>query len=672
MANDPSVTIDSVSTDVPSGGTTNLKYTITNNNDNGGGPQAVAQVSVNGMSCTGDCGAVVPIEPGQSVTRTARLTAPQVDPGQIKTITVQITAKISDGSFTASQRINVRGADKPQTVRQISGRVKDGNGRAISGAAVGLKDSAGRDYKTNTNADGGYVFTSSDAQPIATGSIIVGAAKQGYQTVTVTVQGGADKSINVPLTLQSLIASPSATPSAAASATADPTAEATDATEPTEAPAATVPDSANTASSQGGGGSLLYIILGGLLVAAGIGAIVLVLMRRKNDDPEDPDDADGFGGPAGVVPPSHGRFVGADPTRVGAPVGGPGNDATMIANLPGQRSVSDAPTMMQRAVPAEDEFPDPYGAPAVTPGNYAAPGGWGTTSAAAAGTYGAGAAGQATGTYGGNPYGAGPAIPAQPTGYEDNAGYGAGQYSRSQPEDAYGAYSAGQYADGGQQRFDEPTGMYRPEPQGGYQDAGGYPDAYQDAGGYQGGGYDEGGQSGYGRPAYDQAGYPVAAPEPEYQPPTGGRGAEPYQGGGYQGGAYGGPPEPPAEQGGGYGSWSNNAPDRGGNAYGAPAGGYDQRGVYGAPPGGGSGYPADQGGYDQRGGGYGRPDGGYEQGGRGQQPGGGGYGEDPGGYYGGAQPESGGRHGGQSRQQPPPPPESTHPGQRRSLDWLDD
>jgi hypothetical protein len=705
LAVKPNVTIDNVSTDIASGGTTNLKYTITNNNGLGG--QSQVQVQVSGISCTsGECGAVVTIAPTASVQRSATLTAPQVSAGQTKVVNLQITATIDGDTFTASQQLNVHGADKPKTVHQIVGVVKDTKGNAISGANVGMKDSAGTNFGTTSNGNGGYVFTSSDSQPIATGSIVVGAAKEGYKTVTVTVQGGADKTVNVPLTLQSLAASPSASPSASASASAEPSSPAAQDTAATDQPSAAANGAANAASNNSSSGSTLYIILGVLLVAAGIGAIVLVLMRRRNSgDPDDPDDPNGPSGPNGVVPPSQGRFNGVDPTRVGAPVGPRANDATMVANMGGQPSISDAPTMLQRAVPAEDEFPDPYGAPAVTPGNYAGPGGWGTTSAAAAaGTYGAA---QPGGTYGGgysaaNQYGGAAPAPAQAAAGYDDGGYGTHPYARAQNEEAYGAYGAGQYGGGAaeQQRFDEPTGMYRPEPAADYrQDQGGYDQGGYDQGGYgqgQPAGYDQGGQPGYGQAGYDQGGY---RQEPEY-PPAGGRGGY-QQPGGYSGGGYGGAPEPADDQG-GYGSRSGT-PGGGidsGNGYGPPArgdGGYGQGGggYAGGPAGGGPGYGADQGGYDPRAT-YGRPDsGGYEQGGGRRQQGGGGYGAPDqgqggygapadqgqggygapadqgqgGGYYAGEQDSGGGRHGAQPPRQQP---ESTHPGQRRPLDWLDD
>jgi hypothetical protein len=613
LAAQPTVSVDSVSsTSLPSGGTTTLKYTVTNNNLPGS-PTAV-QVKVSGAGCNGDgCSPIAQIPPQGSQSFAAQLTAPQVDSGQTKVITVQITATVGADRGTATTQLTVQGPDKPRTVRQISGRVKDGDGKPVAAADVGLRDSAGRNYKTTSNGDGGYVFTSSEENPIGTGSIVVGAVKQGFKPATVTVQGGADKSINVPLTLTSLTTTPSASPSASVSpsASAEPSEQATeDATDaPTDTPAAAATDPAAATGSDSGSSSLLFIVLGGLLVAAGIGAIVLVLMRRK-DSGGDGDDPDGPTRPAGVVPPGQGRF--ADATRVAAPLGGRSNDHTMVAAAP---SLSDAPTMLQRAVPAEDEFPDPYGAPAVAPGTFSGPGGWGTAHAAVAGAYGAAPAQQGGGTYGGGQYGA--PVPTQGGGYEA-APYGG---------DGYGAYAGGQYGGDQPQPFDEPTGMYRPEPDG----------------------YDED-PGGYGRPGtrdYDDG----------YDYPSAGH-AHPSSGGAYQSGGYAGQGD--ADRG-GYGSWDSPGggidSDNGYAPPGGASGTYGAGGTYGSGPGNG-----ERGGYDQRGT-YGRPDDGYGPAGTGH-PGG-----DRGGYYGGAEDENGTRHGGQSGQQPP---ESPRPGQRRSLDWMDD
>jgi hypothetical protein len=631
LADDPDVQIQNVqSRDLPSGGRTGMTFSVTNTNQ---GPTPISiTVNGNGFSCSGDCSPQVLLNPNDTKQFTVQLTAPSIGAGQTRTIEVQVNANGGGDNGQATQQFTVRGADKPRTVRQVTGRVKDQDGKSVPGANVGLRDSQGHTYTTTSNDEGRYQFSSSDQKPIVPGNLIVGATKEKYTEATVNVQGNADKTVNVPLTLQLKEAASSASPSPSASASPTAADEAADpATDAASPPPAA--DTQNAAQNNDSGSSTLFIILGALLVAAGIGAIVLLMMRRRGNSGDGPDDPDDIGGgPSGPVPPSQGRYNGLpDATRVAAPVGGRANDATMVARS--GPSISDAPTMMQQAVPVDDEFPDPYGAPAV-PGGYAGAGGYGT--APAAGGY-----GTAT-PYGAGPYG-GAAVPAQPAGYDAGPPT---QYGRPVPDDdPYGAHAApaaGSYA-AEQPRYDEPTGMYRPE-----YDSGGAPD---DGYGYRG----------------EDDGY--AAPEQDY-PRGGGQAPGGYQGGGYRG-----------QQPDGYGSWG--APAGGidsGNAYGPPAGSY-AAGAYGGlsygQPGGGS-YDrgADEydaggpGGYDARGtyGGRSEP---YDGGAGGHDQGGGSYGGDQygdaerGRYYGG-QDQGGGRHGGQSR------PESPHPGQRRPLDWLDD
>ena len=705
--------------DIPSGGKTTLKFKITNKNlaTPGAGESATVVVNADGMTCSGDCNFDDTVPPTTtSRIYTATLTAGAVAAGETKSLTVQISATIGSESGGASRSITVRGADKPEVVRQVSGRVKDQDGKAVAGAAVALQDSQSHRYNTTSGGDGGYSFTSSDSNPISVGSLLVGANKNGYEITSVNAQGVAGKSVNVPLTIKLKVAATSAAPSPSTSISTTPTEEATDEeTAPaTDDQTAAALDQTPT-SGKDEGSSTLYLVLGGLLVAAGIGAIVLVLMRRKSgEDPEDPADA---GAPSGGVPPSQGGRYGTDETRMAAPVGGRVNDATMIAPRSGAPSMADAPTMIHQAPPVApvDEFPDPYGAPVPQGGGYNAPGGWGTAAAAAPAAAAAGTYGAAPGANGYGPpnqYGApvpeqnGYAeVPAQNGGYPEQGdngyaangygGYDAAQDGGYGEQAGYDQAAAG-YADQGgygvpeqaEQRYDEPTGMYRPEPNGGYpQDAG-----YGDQGGY-GAAEPAYGQNG----AYAQGGQDYAAQAPA-------QGGAYQAAGGYQGGNYGAAAAEPAEQG-GYDAWGGQGGGiDSGNAYGPPADGnnYGGGGTYGgapaaggtyggAPAGGGNygapapagnygapanGYGGDQGGYDPRAV-YGRPEG-YEQpaGGHGQQPpqqGGypdqGGYGaeQQQGGYYGGAEQQGGGRHGGQPRQQQQP-----DPAQRRPLDWLDD
>jgi hypothetical protein len=622
LAADPQVQISVGTRDVQSGATVDVSYTVTNPND----APAVFLVSINGNGFTcvsGDCSPQTPPVAGHATSNPFRATlkAPTVAAGQNQTLTVSVLARSAVGQNSVGSSnvtFTVHGADKPQAVRQVSGKVKDQDGKAVAGADVGMLDSQNHQFRTTSNDSGLFQFTSTDKDPIAPGALTVGANKAGFKTVTVNVQGQADKTVNVPLTLTATAASPSPSPSATDATTApadDATQAATDAASPP--PAAAPQNTANDSK----GNSMLYIILGALLVAAGIGAIVLLVMRRRNK--KDDDDPDGFGGGAvggGPVPPSQGRYNGLpDATRVAAPVGAGVNDATRVR----QPSISDAPTMMQPAVPAEDEFPDPYGAPAVP--------GYGQTT-----------------QYGGGAYGSGGRVPAQSGGYDSGP-----PTQFTEPDDgAYGAYAPqGGYGSGSSepQRYDEPTGMYQPAvdeygrggggyqtgswaaPAGGIDSGNGYGPAAGGPGPDERGGYDQGygGQGGYDQGYGGPGGYDQ------------GYGQGGYDQGGYGPGGY--------DQGyGGQGGYDQAGYDQGGN---------DQRGGYGR------GESYDRGGYDQGG-----PAGGTYGGGASGGQYGGSAGDDQGRYYGGNE-QGGGRHGEQSQR---PPEQSPRPGQRRNIDWLDD
>ena len=575
----PNVQIASVSsTIIASGGRTTVKYSIQNVNPDVPGPNQV-RIEVTGMNCSGDCSPAAKIDPGETREFTAILTAPTVAAGDTRQVEVQVRATINNESNTDTATITVRGPDAPQQVRQIYGRVRDTDGDAIAGAQVVMQDSADHRYETKSNGDGGYSFTSSADRPITPGAVSVGAGKDGFRPTAVTVQAGAGRTVNVPLTLKAeAVATPSPTPSATETASEEPVDEVTDGVtaDVTETAGANTDAAANNSD---GNGSLLFIILGALLVAAGVGAIVLVLMRRKNDDDDDADM------PGGVPPLGGGRYNGGgDATRVAEPVG---RNATMAASMSGAGSMSDAPTMLQGPAPGDDEFADPYGVPARPQGAY------------------------------GNSYGEAAQIPAQSGGYAD--GYDAGQPTQ------YGrpAYDDAQYGDGygsvphqPQQRYDEPTGMHRPEPAYDQRDA-----------------YDQGGYGGH-EPAYQPlAGH--AGSEP-----TGA--AYPSGGYGQGGGGYGfwGAPSGGIDSGNAYGSSSGAGTygatsGDGGFDGGYAQGGYDDQGPQdqraGYP---GQGYYYDQrGGYDDRGGydqhgvddrgGYDNGDytNGYDQGGYGEQAG---------------------------------------------------
>ena len=725
-AEDPVVELVSVTpSNLQAGGEATLTYAVTNKNPTVEFFDIAVSSTIRELTCArGSCN-VRRQEIGPNVRQefNATLVAGAMESGRSIDGSVVVRASSpgpQGGSGAAEKRVTVRGDDKSPTVREISGKVRDDTGKSVSDAEVAIQDSAGHRYTTDTNGSGNFRFRSSDDQPIAPGIVIIGAQKDGFKIVTQNLNTQAGKSFNVALTMRS-----EAAPSASASPSASPTASVEPTAEPSEAQTSQAP-SLNAAPVAGAddeddSSSLLFIIVGGLLVAAGIGAIVLVVMRRKDTDAENDPDADVVpaGARSGAVAPSQGRYAGAnDATRVA----NLGADATMVTSA-ARPSISDAPTMLQQAVPADpaDEFPDPYGAPAAVPhAGYAAarPGGWGAPAAAAgaaaaAGTYGAGKPPAApygaatppaptapTGTYGAASAPGAYGVPVQPApAYGDPADtYGtppANQYGRPPAQSGYGAPAGAEpygqpssgagyggapqapasgYGPGDQQRYDEPTGRYDPAAGGG---TGGYRGTgYEPAGGYRGG-QDQGGYLPQ-EPARPQQ--PARPQEPEY-PQSGrqqpGSGAPyqvgvPYQagagyqsGGGYPPAAGGGypPAAEPNEQANPYGAWSPGGGIDSGNAYGPPAGTYGRGGYAGGAPAGGYDEPT---GYDPRGT-YGRPDG---YGPPDQPPAGrapqGSY-EQPG-YYGGEQPpQGGGRHGGQ-----PAPPDPNQPNQRRPLDWLDD
>ena len=481
-----------------SGSTVTVSYTVSNPEgsdeeqpgEGQGQPAPEASIQVDtggGASCQGACGGGN-VADGSSNGFQATLTMPTVDAGQTRQVSFRVRATAGDERGERSVTITVNGPEAPSTVRQVSGRVKDGEGARVSGVQVVMQDSEGHRYTTNTNSSGSYTFNSSDAEPIAAGSIKVAAAKDGYKAASLTVRGTAGNSVNVPITLEKIAAqttspTPSPSPTASRATSAAPVEE-----PPAEDDNKAAPIDANNAASTSDeeGINWLLIIMGALLVAAGIGAMVLVWMRRKKAEELSSDTGLGKAVPAGA---------GFDATRVAAPVGAArGNDATMIAPAAGMGggSLADAPTMIHRPpAPVEDEFPDPYGAPLPPGGGYAGTGNqWGNEPGA--GNYGGATQpyGQQSGAYGATRGGYGDG--GQPQRYDEHTN----MYQPEQPQP--------------QQRYDEHTNMYQPPQDNGYGAQGGY-----DQGGYpqqQAGWHDQ--QGGYGAPGgydqggYDQAGYP--------------------------------------------------------------------------------------------------------------------------------------------------------------------
>jgi Carboxypeptidase regulatory-like domain len=594
-----------------SGDRTTLTFRVANPAGNQS-PSVDIVVTGDGVSCDPrtPCDFTKGISAGSSDTFNVTLVADNLEPGKQKSGSVRITAAAGDDTGEDFRTITVRGPDAVQRISQLKGKVRDTFGAAVPGALVAYSDSQGHRGQTTSDGSGNFRFDSTDENPISPGRIEVGARKDGFGTITASVNGQAGKTANATLTLPAAAeATPSASASASATPTAEPTEEASTEVIPEGTPPVAAKQAANT-SEDGGSSSLIFIIAGALLVAVGIGAIVLVFIRRKEKDADE--DEDGLGAVPAAAPAPAPRY--GDATRVASPtrVGGvPAPDATMAASGAIPPSLANAQTMLQRAVPADDEFPDPYGAPPrLTPPDA----GYGARTE----TWNNPSAPSAPGTYGAAPYGTAPGQAGQR--FEEPTG-------RYNPDAAYGAAAAPQQPGHGGAAYGSPS-VGRGAVDDPYH-AGGYPSS---GGSTYGGGYEQQGGS------YEQQGG-------NYEQQGGGYGGGIDHGGsgyGSAGGAYGGH--------GAGGSYGSAAPQGGGydqpTTYGQPAPGYDQPTTYGQQP---------AGGYDARGG-YEQP--GYYGGDQEQQPGGGRYGDDPG-QHGHRGYDDGGRQQGGG-------------GQRRSLDWLDD
>jgi Carboxypeptidase regulatory-like domain len=588
-----------------------------------------------GVGCSNGCGKVTVPDTDTSVTKLLTLQASGGAPAANVNATVTVDAKTPD-TRNFSLRVEAAPPPAPQNVKEVSGKVTDSaTGGGIEDAVVGIQDSQGHVYMTNTDGDGRFRFVSSSTKPIVPGEILITAEKEDYKVSPKHLNGSAGQTLRTTLAMTSTkAAEPTATPEA--------TDEALPSTDAAASDAASV-DAENLAGADNdsGGGSTfswLLIALGGLLVSLGVGAIVLLLVRRKDDDgDEEGDDMPAYPRRPVPTPASRGMYrgaPGADPTRV-VNQAGMGAAPTMVARPP----MADAQTMMHR--PPADPYPDPYGAP-LPPAQPTAP---------QPPTYGAAQPG-----WGG---------PGQPTAAQPPYGSppGAAYGSPTAPGGAYGAPTTpGTYGSPAAPG----SGYANPPADGPY----GSP--------AQGGGYGAPPRTGaHGGPATSGGGYGGPATRPggesyadrDYAAP-----ASPGYAGGHD---YAAPPEQGyGAAGGGYSA-----------GHGSPSGGYDDGGYDARREGHG------QGGYQQPAdGGYGSPSGGYDDGGYGArreghgqggyEQGDGGYDErprydrvpeprrayEPGGYDQGGydQEESGGNHSRHSAGQQPSRSE------RRSLDWLDD
>lgn len=90
-------------------------------------------------------------------------------------------------------------------VTSVSGVVRNANTNAgLSGALVALLDSSGHRYQVIANSSGQFVFRSTAQNPITPGTLVIGAAMNGFQNqVLDNVDGQAGTAVsNIVLTLQ--------------------------------------------------------------------------------------------------------------------------------------------------------------------------------------------------------------------------------------------------------------------------------------------------------------------------------------------------------------------------------------------------------------------------------------------------------------------------------------
>jgi Carboxypeptidase regulatory-like domain len=324
----PTVRIDSVSSDtVRSGDSVRVRFSATNNQ------RGIARVFVavsGGLRCTDGCAAVRELGPGRSAAFQATVVAPQVREGEETGLNLAVSVRVGTQTAFDHRTILVRGGDKPpSTVSQVSGRVRDAAGKAVGGAALTVRDSAGHTYRTSSGKGGKFSVTSSDSRPISPGAITITATRDGYRSARATVQGTAGKAATVRLVLAAVPVRTTTPPSPSAVASLPAVADET--TTPETLAESAAPNPAATADD-GGSGTLLLTLLGGLLIAGGLGALVLLVIRRRNR-PDEP----------ALLPA---------PTQVMAPVG------TMGAGM------ADAPTAVLRPVPPDGGYD--HG----TPGGY--------------------------------------------------------------------------------------------------------------------------------------------------------------------------------------------------------------------------------------------------------------------------------------------------------------
>lgn len=305
-----------------------VQFRVTNT---GSGAETAIVVVGGGLQCTTGCRAEPNLKRGESQDFQATVVAPQVSAGETLGLNISVAVRLGGQNSYAYRMVYIHGpgasqpgagapqpdADKPPLeVDGVSGLVRDTSGKAISGVALTVRDSAGHENRTTSDRSGRFSIRSGAGRTIVAGRITVAAALDGYRSTRTTVQGSAGDTVSVRLTLAAVAKTP---PSRIATAAAD------EASEPATGVSAAAPPALEPVSDEGGGS--LPFILGGLMVATGLGALALLVNRRRNT-PDKP------------VP----------------------HAATQLT-APGGAGMNDAPTAVLHMRPPADGFPGPYSGP---------------------------------------------------------------------------------------------------------------------------------------------------------------------------------------------------------------------------------------------------------------------------------------------------------------------
>ncbi|MBL7258822.1 carboxypeptidase regulatory-like domain-containing protein [Actinoplanes sp. LDG1-01] len=272
------ISIVSVSAEnVQPGDTVRVRFRVTNP---GSATEAAIVVVGGGLRCKTGCRAEPSLAPGQSRNLEATVVAPAASPGETSGLNISVAVRLGGENHFAFKMVYVHGSGAssprpPAEVARVSGRVRDADGKTISGAALTIRDSAGHKYRTTSGDNGQFSIRPTAAKPIAAGSITVVAALDGYRTARKTLTARAGDTANALLTLTAVPtpvkATPSPTPSRAVAEADEPETAAPETSAPTL-----------QAVSNEGGPSPLFLLLGGLLIAVGLGALALVLIRRRH------------------------------------------------------------------------------------------------------------------------------------------------------------------------------------------------------------------------------------------------------------------------------------------------------------------------------------------------------------------------------------------------------